>query len=344
MSTIYTPMPGSSGALLDVNFRRQHPEGMHTPDAFDGWDTDKMNVEEYIFWRDYLTTLALSQFEWVNLPREIDARYIELTLLMQGFGAFFEKAPGVLAFCQGSQSEMLDMYYNPQEVILVASNGSGTWKRRCNDLVEYDAGGTPYVAEQNAVACFDNMLRHPMMRYIELYAHRISRVDRITDVNALAQLTPWILQTDEQGRSDVINYFKQIAGCEPAVMVMNTLAIDTTAGVLNTGAPYVADKLHDLIGDLVSDCLNMLGVDNIVGEKRERLLTSESDSNNEQLALTRRSRLECRQKAAERCNELFGTDISVKWAADRNEEGVVTLQEFGDVTGGGAGAADNNVE
>ena len=45
-----------------------------------------------VFWYNYNRLLgkAVSMFEWEGLPEEIDARYLELTLMQQGFICFFQ--------------------------------------------------------------------------------------------------------------------------------------------------------------------------------------------------------------------------------------------------------------
>lgn len=292
------------------------------------WTTAEMNGKTQRFWRNYMTTLALEQFEWVNLPQEVDPRFIELTLLYQGWGCFFEKAPGVLAFAGGSQTDMLDMYYNPQEVQLIAGNGTEVWNRRCDDAVKVAPDGTPYVEVANAAYCFDNVLRYPMMDYIDLYSRRLAHIDRTIDENVLAQLTPWVLTCSEEARTDTVNYFKQLVGHEPAIIQNEGFSFSAQAGVLNTQAPFIADKLHDLKIDLIADIMNCLGTDSMSGEKRERMIQGEMDSNNEQIALSRHSRLDARREAAKRANELFGTDIKVEWKINRRSDNEVALDDF----------------
>lgn len=328
------------GGPVDVKFGPA-PGTLCASDIADNqWTTAEMNAKTQRFWRNYVMSLALEQFEWVNLPKEVDPRFVEMTLLYQGWGCFFEKAPGVLAFAGGAQTDILDMYYNPQEVQLIAGNGTQTWDRRCNDVVKTAPDGTPYVEPASAAYCFDNQLRYPMMEYIELFARRLAHIDRTIDQNVLAQLTPWLLTCSEEARTDTANYFKQLAGHEPAIIENEGFSFSAQAGVLNTQAPFVADKLHDLKVDLIADLMNCLGTDSMSGEKRERMIQGEMDSNNEQIALSRYARLECRRKAAERCNELFGTDIEVVWRINRRNDNQVSLDDFNAYAEGG----DNGIK
>lgn len=313
---------------LDVNFRPAYPgeAGPHSGWDHDRWDTKRANEDTFIFWRDYITSIALNQFKWLNMPCEIDERYIELVLLFQGFGCFFQPAPGVLMFSQATQVDMLDVYYNPQKVTLIASNGSGTWDRRCNDVVSISDDGEPFIEPANAAFGFDNRLRACMARYIELYAHRLAAIDRVCDVNVLAQTTPWVLQTDDRGKQDVLEYFKEIEGFEPAIVEYSGFNLNAQAGVLNTQAPFVGDKLTALKEAVLDDVMTMFGMENVSSKKKERMIVDEAESNDEQILVLKSNRLNCRRECARRCNDLFGTQIDVVWRTAEREPDEALLE------------------
>ena len=48
------------------------------------------NVTTFDFYIDRLTELAISMFEWKNLPDGIDERFLELTLFTDGQAVFFK--------------------------------------------------------------------------------------------------------------------------------------------------------------------------------------------------------------------------------------------------------------
>ena len=84
---------------------------------------------------------------------------------------------------------------------------------------------------------------------------------------------------------------------------------------LQTGAPYVADKLTDYKHSIWNEFLTFMGVDNIA-EKRERLITDETMSNNECVNLNMMSGLKPREKAAEQFNQKYGMNVEVKLRSD----------------------------
>lgn len=307
-------------------FAPQSPQ----PDAL--WDADWMNTLSYRAWRDTLMQLALTRFEWVNVPREIDPRYIELTLVTQGWGAFFEVSPGVLAFCQATQVDNLDMYFDPQAIELIPGNGQcaalgAPWRRECKTRVVPDASGGLEIVEQNAVACFDNMYRTPLIYQIELAARRLARIDRAVDVNVNAQLTPWVGVAKEEAKLDLERYMNQVIGCESVVLTDEGFATDVTATVLPTGAPFVADSLLNVQDRRFNRVCTMLGVDNAFSQKKEREVAGEMDANDEQIYMMRESSLRCRQKACEEANALFHTNMQVRFATRLTDDGQVDFSD-----------------
>ena len=52
-------------------------------------ESAKLNNITFQYYLDLLQQLAISRFEWKNLPKTVDERYLELTLFFDGFAVFF---------------------------------------------------------------------------------------------------------------------------------------------------------------------------------------------------------------------------------------------------------------
>ena len=90
---------------------------------------------------------------------------------------------------------------------------------------------------------------------------------------------------------------------------------------INTEAPIVFDKLQQYKKEIFNEALTFLGINNIMLEKAERLITDEANSNNELINLNLQSFLAPRLEACRQFNEKFhltGTDkeISVRVRSD----------------------------
>ena len=54
------------------------------------WESATRNDAAYMQYYNRLTELAISMFEWKNLPDTVDPRYLELVLFSSGQAVFFK--------------------------------------------------------------------------------------------------------------------------------------------------------------------------------------------------------------------------------------------------------------
>ena len=87
------------------------------------WDSALMNNRTYLYYYNRLTELAISMFEWKNLPASVDERFLELTLFSDGVAIFFkDEVLGELAL-QTTTRGKFNVYRIPTERRAYASNG-----------------------------------------------------------------------------------------------------------------------------------------------------------------------------------------------------------------------------
>jgi hypothetical protein len=94
----------------------------------------------------------------------------------------------------------------------------------------------------------------------------------------------------------------------------------------------LADKLSDYKKEIFNEALTFLGISNI-DYKKERMITSETDSKNELINLNLQSYLATRKKACEQFNKLFGTNISVAVRSDLHNVVKELQNSFEDIDG-----------
>lgn len=275
--------------------------------------------QQFMFWQNYLSNLAISAFEWENMPAGIDSRALEYILLNFGMGAMFAEDGGML-FAQAMAADNINMFYNPNAITLVSPAGQ-TWRRHCN---YYTVDGE--VHQRDAVMCFDNMMRTPLTVFIRNYAKRLAQIDRTIDVNIGAQATPWIITGPEEAKSTKKNIVRKLANHDQFISVNSSMGDIVQYEVLNTQAPYVADRLQDLKKRILDEAVTFFGADNANTDKRERVNTQEVLSNNEQIMLMRYSRLKCRKEFARYVNTVFcgvlDEPLDVHWSIPHVREAV----------------------
>lgn len=262
-------------------------------------DSLAMNNRTYIQYLNRLTELAISMFEWKNLPPTVDPRYIELKLFENGCMVYFnDDVIGDLCL-DCIVSGRLDVYGYP--ILRRAYSGYNNYQK----LLKPD----------NSVIIYNNYLRTNSVLDVKMFARRLAVLDRIIDVNANAQKTPVLVRASEKQRMTMMNLYKEFEGNAPFIFGDKDLDLSNLT-VLKTDAPFVADKIYQLKTQIWNEALTYLGISNININKKERLITDEVTRNQGGTIASRYSRLEARRHGVKFINEMFGRDIEVNYRED----------------------------
>lgn len=260
------------------------------------------NNGTYGFYLEKLTELAISMFEWKNLPEEIDPRFLELTLFSDGQAVWFkdEELDKFLAL-QVIVNGRLDVYRVPIKRRAFAVNGY----QRQLDI-------------NNSVIIYNNYLRTNSYAMCVMYAKKLYNLDRIIDVNANAQKTPVLIRVEEQQRMTATNVYKDWDGNQPVIYGDKGLDPNMLS-VLRTDAPYISDKIYQLKTQYWNEALTHLGISNLNIQKKERLVSDEVVRSQGGTIASRYSRLQARREAADKINKMFGLNVSVDYRDDFRE-------------------------
>lgn len=293
--------------------------GRRKHDIFD--ESMILNNFTYRQYLNRLTELAISMFEWKNLPKTVDARYLELHLFETGCMVYFkDEVIGDLCL-DCIVNGRLDVYGNP--LLRRAYSGYNNYQK----LLKYN----------NSVIIWNNYLHSNSILDVEMFARRLYNIDRIIDINANAQKTPVLVLGNEKQRLTLLNLYKEYDGNAPFIFGDKNLDINALKA-LSTNAPYVCDKLYQLKTQIWNEALTYLGISNINIQKKERLITDEVTRNQGGTIASRYSRLETRRQAVEKINEMFSTNIEVNYREDFQQVGDDNQPEDpGADTIGGAG-------
>lgn len=248
-----------------------------------------------------LAELSMTMFDWQNLPDTVDPRFLELTLFFDGQAVFFEDEELGYLCLQCLTSGNFDVYRIPIERRAIAVNGYN------RDLTR-----------ENSVIIYNNYLHCNSVTDCVMFADRMYDLDRTIEINARAQKTPVLIRGTEKQRLSLINIYQKWDGNEPVIFGDKQLDPNSLQ-VLNTGAPYVADKLYSLKTQLWNEALTYLGISNVNMQKRERMVSDEVVRQMGAVIASRYSRLESRRQACEKINEMFGLDVWVDYREDYRE-------------------------
>ena len=273
-----------------------------------------INNETYLDYLNRFKKIALSIFEWVNLPNSMDAIWLEKCLYYNGQCALLrDKNLGFINTNCCSNGDV-NIYGLPTSLNCYSFSYSSN-RKLYTGLIE---GISDLQAKQReyyeCILVQNNWERIPTAGSMELFALRLYEAERACDVNIKAQKTPLMVLVDEKQRLTMQQLYSQYDGNVPFIFGdKNNLGIDKLKAI-NTEAPFVADKLMDYKKEIWNEALTFLGVNNIMIDKKERLITDEANSNNELINLNLQSYLAPRQKACKQFNEKF----RIYWNTKRN--------------------------
>lgn len=261
----------------------------------------KFNIRRSIIYNDIysrLKNIALSIYKWEGLPETCNERFLENSL--------FETGRAV--FVKDKRLGYMNLNVNP--------NGD---LNHYNEPIRYTAYSTGYSKDyeaDNCVMVYNNMMRKSTDSTLMIYAERLARIQSAIDTNINAQKTPLFIRCDTKTEKSLTTIYDQYDGDKPVIVGSKALQNNPIESI-NTGAPFVADKLREEYRNTWNEVLEFLGLNtNPSDRKKERVIVAEVNSNNEQIDIQALTGLSCRQKACEDFKKLYGKEITVSQRVD----------------------------
>lgn len=276
-------------------------------------DTAYVNNSTYIDFLNRFKQVALSQFEWVNLPSSMNGDYLERCLYYFGQASLLKTEQYGFINTKCCANGQINIYGYPSSLNCF-SYGFQESRKLYTGLIPNQ---TEYEA---CVLVKNNWEKIPTAGTMELFALRLYEAERTSDVNIKAQKTPVMIVGDESLKLTMKNLYLKYDGNEPIIYADKKQLGTNSLNAIRTDAPFIADKIQSYKERIWNEALTFLGIDNISSEKKERLVSAEVSSNNEIVNLNLQARLACRKRACQEFNEYFGLTgenaIDVKVRAD----------------------------
>ena len=252
----------------------------------------------YSHYYNFFMNMIINLFTYHNLPDTVDQRFMELVLNNNGYAVFFE-------------DEVLG------HLVLPCTIG-GRWDVYNIPITRRAYATSGYQRElsiDDSVIIFNNAMHTPNLNAVQIFAERMTNLDRTIDINIYAQRTPLLIKCPEEALLTMKNLYKDYQVFEPVIFGTKKLG-DTPIEVLNTQAPYLVSDLNEAKRQTINDFLSFIGVENTGAEKRERMNMTESSAGMGYVSAARRIMLEERKRACEKINAMFELNIEVEYNND----------------------------
>lgn len=275
-------------------------------------DAMLLNSRTYVDYLERMKKIALSMFEWTGLPDSMNSRYLEMCLYYKGQAALLYDENYGYINTQAADSGYINIYGLPTKI-----NCFSYSYNEIRDLYIPEATGQEKTDE--CILVMNTYERIPTCASVELFAMRLAEAQRSADININAMRTPVLIRTDKNQELSLRNLYAQYEGNAPVIFADRTQLNPDDIKVFKTDAPFIAKDIMEYKVQIWNEFLTTLGVSNL-DEKRERLITSEIDSNNELVNLNLQSFLAPRKKACQEFNDKYGLSgdkaIDVKVRSD----------------------------
>lgn len=255
-----------------------------------------LNNATAIDYEDRLHMLAISLFTWKGLDDIAGfgaSHFIEESLYRYGKACIVNDDEIGIKALNVTAAGKLNIYYLPVKV--------NAFSTGYNKIYDFD----------DVVYIMNNELQKPTKDTLTLFAARLYETERTSDVNLQAQKTPVLIEGDKNVLLTLKNTYMQYSGNMPVIYGNKNFDVSSKLNVLRTDAPYIVDKLEDHKHNLWNDCMTFLGINNANTSKKERLVTSEVESNDQLINYYLNCFYKTRKKACDILNEKFGTNVEI---------------------------------
>ena len=256
-----------------------------------------VNNETYVDYLERMKKICLSMFEWKNLPESMNARFLEMCLFYNGQAALLYDDDYGFINTMAADGGYINIYGLPTEI--------QCYSYRFNQRRSLYTVDTGEEKGKECILVLNNYERVPTISTIQLFAYRLSEAQRTADVNIKAQRTPILITTDQKQYFTLKKMYEEYDGNTPAIFADKNLITPDALKAMKTDAPLIANDIMEYKRKIWNEFLGTLGVNNL-DEKKERLITSETDSNNEAINLNLQALLIPRKEACKQFNEKYG--------------------------------------
>ena len=260
-------------------------------------DAILMNTETYVDYLERMKKIALSMFEWQNLPQSMNARFIEMCLFYNGQAALLYDNDYGYINTMAADGGYINIYGLPTEI--------QCYSYRFNQRRSLYMTDTGEEKGKECILVMNNYERIPTCSTVNLFAYRLAEAQRTADVNIKAQRTPVLITTDQKQYFTLKKMYEEYDGNTPAIFADKNVITPDALKTLKTDAPFIAQDIMDYKREIWNEFLTYMGISNL-SEKRERMISNEVDSNNELVNLNLQALLIPRKEACKQFNEKYG--------------------------------------
>lgn len=188
-----------------------------------------------------------------------------------------------------------------------------------NELMEIDEKICLIFAQHN---------KKPICSIVYKYINEITEVEMVIRQQLKSHRIPFVMTGDELTKDKLKDFFNKINNDE-GELYMTADELDSI-NALNLNTNFIIDKLDAYKKQLENELKEYLGINNLgTTEKKEHLINSEVESNDEVVNISRASIIDTLNIYFDNCNKVLGTNLKAVYNAP-DEESEESKEEEGE--------------
>ena len=206
-------------------------------------DSSLLNTETYLNYLERLKQVAISQFEWLNLPSSMNAQFLERCLYEFGKASLLKTKDYGFINAKAVGSSDLNIYMLPSSINCFSTDSLNEDRKLYNGFLDEKTSEYDY-----CVLVKNNQDMIPTEPTLRLFAWRLYEAERTCDTNIKAQKTPVLIVGDESLKLAMKNLFEKYEGNEPVVYAdKKQLGTDTLRALNITMKEYQENERYKKI-------------------------------------------------------------------------------------------------
>lgn len=253
------------------------------------------NVQTYV---KYMVNRSLAMFQYHDLPDTIPQEELEKMLQCGGLAVWY-KHNNVLYVFNANLGGEGDVYNRPTKAII--SNPYLKLNKEC-------------IIDEDCVLMLNDSLAVGLIPMYQKYCTIINETDIsliLGTVNKRIQIL--LSANDDNTVASAKQFIKNIEDGKLGVIAESKLFDSLKTNSVSTSQTNGLQEVWELQQFLKASMYNEIGLNANWNNKREKLNSSEVEMNTDNLYPLVDNMLDCRRKALEKVNEMFGTNITVEF-------------------------------
>ena len=262
---------------------------------------------------------TITIFKYDNLPETITDKDIEIITQVNGY-SIWKEVDGKLYVFYGSLGGEPNPYYLPTLAIIA------------NPALRYNAS---LKIDEECVVMLNDYLYTGLMPLFNKYGSLLTEADISLKYAIINARVPALLQSDNDNTyKSAQSFFQKIEDGDGYGIIASKEFFEGIKSQDFYKQPYIKDLIES-IQYIKASWYNEIGLNSQFNMKREAINSAESRLNDDILHPTIDVMLQCRKKAVEKINKMFGTNITVElnsvWEQNKIEEDLLLQYQKAEV-------------